>query len=69
MLEMETFAVIASMYYDSNCGEVELTPQIYLQRLALNVMTMFCYGTRFNSVDDPTLLQILTDAKTIARSE
>ncbi|KAK3047444.1 hypothetical protein LTR09_011192 [Extremus antarcticus] len=66
MLEMETFAVIASMYYDSNCGEVELTPQIYLQRLALNVMTMFCYGTRFNSVDDPTLLQILTDAKTIA---
>lgn len=55
------------MYYDSKGGDVELIPHIYLQRLALNVMTMFSYGTRFTSVTDPILLQILTDAKTIAR--
>ncbi|KEF60508.1 uncharacterized protein A1O9_02069 [Exophiala aquamarina CBS 119918] len=66
MLDMETCAVVSSMYYKSNSGEFELIPHIYLQRLALNLMSMFCYGTRFSNVDDPTLLQILKDAKTIA---
>lgn len=67
MLDMETCAMVASMYHDSEDGNIELIPHIYLQRLALNVMTMFCYGTRFTSVTDPLLLQILKDAKTIAR--
>lgn len=67
MLDMETCAVVSSMFYDSKAGDIELVPHVYLQRLALNVMTMFCYGTRFTSVADPTLLQILKDAKTIAK--
>lgn len=42
-------------------------PHIYQERLALNLMMMFCYGTRFSSIEDPLLDQILKDASTIAR--
>jgi phenylacetate 2-hydroxylase len=67
MLDMETFAVLSGLYYDSQNGTAEIMPHVYLKRLALNVMMMFCYGTRFSSVTDPLLLQILSDASTIAR--
>lgn len=67
MLDMETCAVVSAMHYDGRSGESEIVPHIYLKRLALNTMTMFCYGTRFDSVKDPMLQQILTDANTIAR--
>ncbi|EXJ83385.1 hypothetical protein A1O1_07007 [Capronia coronata CBS 617.96] len=66
MLDLEVCAMIAAMYYDSEKGEREITPHIYQKRLALNIMMMFCYGTRFSSVKDPLLLQILSDANTIA---
>jgi phenylacetate 2-hydroxylase len=67
MLDMETCAVVSGLYYDSGAGTNEITPHIYLKRLALNMMMMFCYGTRFTSVKDPLLLQILQDAQTVAR--
>ncbi|KAL3446366.1 cytochrome P450 [Aspergillus insuetus] len=66
MLDMETCAVVSGLYYDSEAGINEVMPHIYLKRLALNMMMMFCYGTRFTSVKDPLLLQILQDAQTVA---
>lgn len=66
MLDMETCAVISGLYYDGQKGAVDISPHVYQKRLALNIMIMFCYGTRFNSVKSPMLLQILQDAKTIA---
>lgn len=67
MLDLETCAMVSAIYYDSAKGDVELSPHIYQKRLALNLMTMFCYGTRFASIKDPLLGQILSDANTIAR--
>lgn len=67
MLHMETCAVISRIYYDSLKGAVDIMSHVYQKRLSLNLMMMLCYGTRFNSVEDPMLLQILEDAKTIAR--
>ncbi|TVY48400.1 Phenylacetate 2-hydroxylase [Lachnellula occidentalis] len=66
VLHMETCAVISSLYYDSQKGRTDIMPHIYQERLALNLMMMFCYGTRFSSVEDPLLVQILKDASTIA---
>ncbi|KAL3489963.1 cytochrome P450 [Aspergillus germanicus] len=66
MLDMETCAVVSGLYHDSEAGSNEIMPHIYLKRLALNMMMMFCYGTRFTSVKDPLLLQILQDAQTVA---
>ncbi|KAH8885271.1 cytochrome P450 [Thozetella sp. PMI_491] len=66
MLDMETCAVISGLYYDADKGATDISPHIYQKRLALNLMTMFCYGARFNSVTDPMLFQILKDAQTIA---
>lgn len=67
MLDLETFSMVSGLYSDSNGGKDEIIPHIYQKRLALNVMMMFCYGTRFASVTDPLFLQILSDASTIAR--
>jgi phenylacetate 2-hydroxylase len=67
MLDLEICAMISAMHYDSDKGQKEVVPHIYQKRLALNLMTMFCYGTRFTTVKDPMLLQILSDANTIAR--
>lgn len=67
MLDMEISDMIAALYSDSCNGTMEIMPHIYQKRLALNIMTMFCYGTRFSSVTDPLLHQILEDASTIAR--
>jgi phenylacetate 2-hydroxylase len=67
MLDMETGAMISKLFYDSQEGKTEIMPHIYQQRLALNVMMTFCYGTRFSTTTDPLLLQILEDASTIAR--
>ncbi|TPX09751.1 uncharacterized protein E0L32_009090 [Thyridium curvatum] len=66
LLDLETAAMISGLYYDSEKGEKEIMPHVYEKRVSLNVMTMFCYSTRFTSVDDPMLLQILEDATTIA---
>ncbi|KAL5341626.1 cytochrome P450 [Aspergillus crustosus] len=66
MLDMETSAVISELFHDSHNGSNEIIPHIYLKRLSLNIMMMFCYGTRFSSVRDPLLLRILRDAQTIA---
>lgn len=67
MLDMETGAMIAGLFHDGHQGAIEIKPHVYQQRLALNTMTTFCYGTRFSSVADPLLLRILEDASTIAR--
>jgi phenylacetate 2-hydroxylase len=67
MLDMETFAMISDIYTDSHSGNIDLMPHIYQKRLALNIMMMFCYGSRFSSITDPLLQQILADASTIAR--
>lgn len=67
MLDLETCAMISGLHYDSNKGAHDIMPHIYQKRVALNMMTMFCYGTRFSSVTNPLLLQILSDASTIAR--
>lgn len=67
MLDLETFAMVSGLYKDSENGTKEIMPHVYQKRLALNIMMMFCYGTRFNTVEDPLFLQILSDASTIAR--
>lgn len=67
MMDLETSAVISALYRDSEKGTCEIEPHVYQKRLALNLMLSFCYGTRFHSVADPMLLQILNDATTIAR--
>lgn len=67
VLDLETAAVISGLYYDSKRGEIEIMPHVYQKRLSLNLMMMFCYGKRFETVTDPLLLQILEDANTIAR--
>lgn len=59
--------MISGLYKDSNFGATEIEPHIYQKRLALNIILTFCYGTRFADIDDPLLLGILSDAKTIAR--
>lgn len=61
--------MIAGLLRDGEQGAAEVKPHVYQQRLALNTMTTFCYGTRFSSVTDPLLLRILEDASTIARYE
>ncbi|KAH8664249.1 cytochrome P450 [Xylariales sp. PMI_506] len=66
LLDIESAAVVSKLYYDGQNGDVDIMPHVYLKRLALNVMMMFCYGTRFSSVTNPLLLQILKDATTIA---
>lgn len=66
MLDLETCAMVSSMYYDSNKGAAEIAPHMYKKRVSLNIMTMFCYGTRFASVTNPMMAQILEDASTIA---
>ncbi|GKZ30915.1 hypothetical protein AbraIFM66950_010652 [Aspergillus brasiliensis] len=66
MLDLETFSMVSGIYHDGQDGTVGIMPHIYQKRLALNIMMMFCYGTRFESITDPLLLQILTDASTIA---
>ncbi|KAM5343721.1 hypothetical protein ACJ41O_012258 [Fusarium nematophilum] len=66
MLDMETFAVISGLYYEGQKGTADISPHLYQKRLALNIMIMFCYGSRFTSIKDPMLLQILRDAKIIA---
>ncbi|KAJ5642861.1 cytochrome P450 [Penicillium longicatenatum] len=66
MLDVEVGSMVLGLYNDSKNGTVNIMPHIYQKRLALNAMMMFCYGTRFSSVTDPLLLQILSDASTIA---
>ncbi|GKZ72751.1 hypothetical protein AnigIFM60653_011876 [Aspergillus niger] len=66
MLDLETFSMVSGIYNDSQNGRIGIVPHIYQKRLALNIMMMFCYGTRFESITDPLLLQILEDASTIA---
>ncbi|ETS85365.1 hypothetical protein PFICI_03390 [Pestalotiopsis fici W106-1] len=66
MLDVETCAVISGLLHNGKQGSVNIIPHMYYKRMALNLMTMFCYDFRFNSVHDPLLLQILQDAKTIA---
>ncbi|GFN12446.1 hypothetical protein AtubIFM56815_010683 [Aspergillus tubingensis] len=66
MLDLEIFTMISQIYNDSQNGTISIVPHIYQKRLALNIMMMFCYGTRFESITDPLLLQILEDASTIA---
>ncbi|XRM44943.1 hypothetical protein ABZX51_008046 [Aspergillus tubingensis] len=66
MLDLETYSMISEIYHDSQNGTISIVPHIYQKRLALNIMMMFCYGTRFKSITDPLLLQILEDASTIA---
>lgn len=59
--------MISGLYYDSQKGPEDIMSHIYQKRVALNIMTMFCYETRFSSVTDPMLHQILSDASTISR--
>jgi phenylacetate 2-hydroxylase len=59
--------MVSSLYYDSQKGVNEIMPHVYQKRVSLNITSMFCYRTRFTSVSDPMLLQILEDATTIAR--
>ncbi|RDW82622.1 cytochrome P450-9 [Coleophoma cylindrospora] len=66
MLDKETCHVISGLYEDSKKGNEEIMPHIYLKRLALNIMLMFCYNRRFVNIDDPLLLNILSDANTIS---
>ncbi|KAI9739059.1 MAG: hypothetical protein M1834_007271 [Cirrosporium novae-zelandiae] len=67
LFDMESTAMIEGMYRYSNGGLLEIMPHDFAKRLALNIVTMFCYGTRFSSIEDPLLHQILNDANRIAR--
>ncbi len=66
-LDMESCEMISGLYHDGQKGAIEIMPHIYMKRLALNIILMFCYGTRFEKINDPLLLQILADASVIAR--
>ena len=67
VLELELLDLLSDMYDDSNSGAEDIKPHIYVKRLALNVMMMFGYGTRFASTTDPLFHQIVSDATVIAR--
>lgn len=67
MLDLETCSMLADLYYDSKKSSSGIIPHIYQKRLSLNIMMTFCYGTRFDNIDDPLMLQIINDASTIAR--
>jgi phenylacetate 2-hydroxylase len=67
LLDLETADMVRCLVRDGKGGAVEITPHIYQKRLALNIVLMFCYGRRFDSVEDSMLSQILSDANIISR--
>ena len=68
MLDLETSQMILDICKDSYKGTREISPHIYQKRLSLNIMMMFCYGTRFANIQDALLHGILRDASVISRS-
>lgn len=66
MVDLETSQMVLGIFRESKAGRVEITPHIFQKRLALNIVLMFCYGRRFEGVEDPLLLGILRDASLIS---
>jgi phenylacetate 2-hydroxylase len=67
MLDLETSEMVKSIFRDGKGGSKLIMPHIYQKMLSLNVVLMFCYGRRFENVNDPLLLSILSDASIISR--
>jgi phenylacetate 2-hydroxylase len=67
ILDMETSHMITGLLEDGEGGTLEISPHIYQKSLALNITLMFCDARRFDKIDDPLLLRILSDANTISR--
>ncbi|OKL55956.1 hypothetical protein UA08_08651 [Talaromyces atroroseus] len=66
MLDLETSEMVKAIFSDGKGGSKPLMPHIYQKMLSLNVVLMFCYGRRFENVNDPLLLRILSDASIIS---
>lgn len=67
MLDLETRDMITGLYSASHKSTDGVVPHIYQKRLALNVVMMLSYNTRFDDINDPLFRQIISDATTIAR--
>ncbi|KAK4544295.1 hypothetical protein LTR36_004505 [Oleoguttula mirabilis] len=66
MIDLETSQMVKSIFQASKIGSTEVMPHLSQKRLALNIVLMFCYGRRFDDIDDPLLLGILRDASLIS---
>lgn len=66
-MDLETCDAIKEMFEECKKGALEVSPHIFLKRLALNSMMMFGYGSRFASTKDRLFRQIISDASIIAR--
>ncbi|CUM67430.1 uncharacterized protein PRCAT00005126001 [Priceomyces carsonii] len=58
-VDVETFSFIRDLWDASEHGRIGIDPFEFCQRMALNVTTMLCYATRFNSMKNPLLKSIL----------
>lgn len=67
MLDLETSEMVKSICRDGKRGSKQIMPHIYQKMLSLNIVLMFCYGRRFEDINDPLLLSILRDASIISR--
>ena len=54
IIDHESSLSIKEFVRDSKCGEVDIDPNSYFQRFALNISLTLNYGQR---VDDPDLLK------------
>ncbi|KAF7195244.1 Phenylacetate 2-hydroxylase [Pseudocercospora fuligena] len=66
LIDLETSQMVHSISQQSKNGTNEVCCHLDQKRLALNIILMFCYGKRFESIHDPLLNQILSDAATIS---
>lgn len=66
LLDLETTQMLLGLHEAGFQGRDEVMPHVYQKRFALNIVMMFCYGKQFENIDDPMLVQILSDASVIS---
>ncbi|KAH8802434.1 phenylacetate 2-hydroxylase [Xylogone sp. PMI_703] len=59
MLDLETFVLVHDLFLASKHIYQDVDPRIFFQRQAVNITLMICYGTRFTSINNPSLHGIL----------
>lgn len=66
MIDVECRAFIRDLFLGASKGATDVNPEVFFKRLALNLTMEICYGTRFESIEDPKLLRMLTVAETVS---
>jgi hypothetical protein len=66
MLDVECGSLVQSLYESSVKGTEDVSPEVHFKRMALNFAIMISYGTRFEDVKDPMLLNILEIVETVS---